>query len=102
MKKNEFEKMVNDQLLICNSVYHCDDNYEKYTKSFNLKKNTWIYFDFFYPTDNGSCWCLTVIYDDGSYTNRRRMFCVSADVKNDGTINLDIDSLYEKYKRISR
>ena len=101
MKKNEFEKLINNQLLICSKVYNSDDNYEKYTKSYKLKKNTWIDFDFFYPSDNGSCWCLTFIFDDGSYT-RRRMFSVSADVKNDGTINLDIDSLYEKYKRFSR
>ena len=101
MRKNEFEKMVNDQLLICGSVFNSDDNYEKYTKSFKLKKNTWIYFDFFYPTDNGSCWCITFIFDDGSYT-RRRMFSVSVDVKDNGSNNLDIDSLYEKYKRISR
>ena len=54
-----------------------------------------------FPTENGSCWCLTVLYDDGSYTNRK-MFSVSVDVKNDGTNDLDIDSLYERYKRISR
>ena len=101
MKKNDFEKLINDQLLICSSVYNSDSDYEKYTKTYKLKKNTWIYFDFFYPTDNGSCWCLTFMYYDGSYT-RHRMFSVSADVKNDGTINLDMDSLYEKYKRISR
>ena len=101
MRKNELEKMVNDQLLICSSVYNSDSYYEKYNKSYKLKKNTFVYFDFFYPTDNGSCWCLTFIYDDGSYT-RRRMFSLSVDVKNDGSMNLDIDSLYEKYKRISR
>ena len=101
MKKNAFETLVNDQLLICSKVYNSDDNYEKYTKSYKLKKNTFVYFDFFYPTDNGSCWCLTFIYDDGSYT-RRRLFSVSVDVKDDCSMNLDIDSLYEKYKRISR
>ena len=101
MRKNEFEKMVNDQLLICNSVYHSDDNYEKYTKTFRLKKNTWMDFDFFYPTDNGSCWCLTFMYDDDSYT-RRRMFTVGVDIKNDGSNNLDIDSLYDRYKKFSR
>lgn len=101
MKKNDFEKMVNDQLLICSSVYNSDDNYEKYTKSIQMKKNTWMDFDFFYPTDNGSCWCITVLYDDGEY-NSRRMFTVAADVKDNGTINLDIDSLYERYKKISR
>ena len=101
MRKNEFEKMVNDQLLICNSVYNSDDNYEKYTTSIKLKKNTLIYFDFFYPTDNGSCWCLTFIFGDGSYT-RRRMFTVGVDIKNDGTNDLDIDSLYERYKKFSR
>ena len=101
MKKNAFEKLINDQLLICSSVYNSDSDYEKYTKTYKLKKNTWIDFDFLYPTDNGSCWCLTVLYDDGSYT-RRRMFSVNVDIMNDGSTDLDIDSLYEKYKRISR
>ena len=101
MKKNEFEKMVNDQLLICNNVYNSDSDYEKYTKTFRLKKNTWMDFDFFYPTFNGSCWCITFRYDDGSYT-RRRLFTVGVDIKNDGSNNLDIDSLYDRYKKISR
>ena len=101
MKKNVFEKLINDQLLICSKVYNSDSNYEKYTKSIQLKKNTWVDFDFFYPTENGSCWSITILYDDGSYSSRR-MFTVSVDVKNDDSMNLDIDSLYEKYKRISR
>ena len=101
MKKNAFEKLVNDQLEVCNSVFNSDENYEKYTKSFKLKKNTWIDFDFMSPTENGSCWCLTVLYDDGSYSSRR-MFSVIVDVKNNGNNDLDIDKLYEKYKRISR
>ena len=100
MKKNEFEKMVNDQLLICNSVYH-NDNYEKYNKSIQMKKNTGSEFDFFYPTENGSCWCITVLYDDGSYSSRR-MFTVGVDVKDNGSNNLDIDSIYERYKKINR
>ena len=101
MKKNAFEKLVNDQLDACSSVFNSNPNYEKYTKSFQLKKNTWIDFDFMSPTENGSCWCLTILFEDGSYT-RRRMFSVIVDVKNDGSSDLDIDSLYERYKRISR
>ena len=101
MKKNAFETLVNDQLDVCSSVFNSDENYEKYTKSIQMKKNTWIEFDFMFPTDNGSFWCITVLYDDGSYSSRR-MFSVSVDVKNDGTNDLDMDSLYERYKRISR
>lgn len=101
MKKNAFEKLVNDQLEVCSSVFNNNPNYEKYTKSFKLKNNTWIDFDFMSPTENGSCWCVTFLYDDGSYT-RRRMFSVIVDVKNNGNNDLDIDKLYEKYKRISR
>ena len=101
MKKNAFETLVNEQLEVCNSVFNSDENYEKYSKSFKLKKNTWIDFDFMFPTDEGSCWCITVLYEDGSYT-RRRMISVSVDIKTDGRNNLDIDSLYERYKRISR
>ena len=101
MKKNAFETLVNEQLLICNTVYNSDENYEKYNKSYQLKKNVWIEFDFMYPTDNGSCWCITVLYDDGSYSSRR-MFSVSVDVKNDGTTDLDMDKLYERYKQINR
>ena len=101
MRKNAFEKLINEQLDVCSSVSNSDENYEKYTKSIQMKKNTWIEFDFMYPTENGSCWCLTVLYDDGSYSSRR-MFSVNADVKNDGTIYLDMDSLYERYKQISR
>ena len=101
MRKNDFEKLVNEQLEVCSSVFNNNPNYENYTKSIQLKKNTWIEFDFMFPTDNGSCWCITVLYDDGSYTNRR-MFSVSVDVKNDGSNNLDIDSLYERYKKINR
>ena len=101
MKKNEFEKMVNDQLLICSSVFNSDKNYEKYTKSIQMKKNVWIEFDFMFPTDNGSCWCITLLYDDGSYTNRH-MFTVAVDVKNNGTNDLDMDNLYERYKKINR
>ena len=101
MRKNAFETLINDQLDVCSSVFNSNPNYEKYTKSFKLKNNTWIDFDFMSPTFNGSCWCITVLYDDGSYT-RRRMFSVIVDVKNDGSNDLDIDSLYEKYKRISR
>ena len=101
MRKNAFETLINDQLDVCSSVYNSDENFEKYTKSIKMKKNTWIDFDFMYPTFNGSCWCITVLYDDGSYT-RRRMFSVNVDVKNDGSNDLDIDSLYERYKRISR
>ena len=101
MRKNAFENLVNEQLDVCSSVFNSDENYEKYTKSIQMKKNTWIEFDFMYPTENGSCWCITCLYDDGSYSSRR-LFSVSVDVKNDGSMNLDIDSLYEKYKRISR
>ena len=101
MRKNAFENLVNDQLDVCNSVFNSDENYEKYTKSFKLKKNVWIDFDFMFPTDEGSCWCITVLYEDGSYT-RRRMFSVNVDIKENGTTDLDIDSLYERYKRISR
>ena len=101
MKKNAFETLVNDQLEVCNSVFNSDENYEKYTKSFKLKKNTWIDFDFMFPTENGSCWCITVLYEDGSYT-RRRMFSVSVDIKKNGSCDLDMDKLYERYKRIGR
>ena len=101
MKKNAFENLVNEQLEVCSSVFNSDENYEKYTKSIQMKKNTWIEFDFMYPTDNGSCWCITVLYDDGSYSSRR-LFSVSVDVKNDGRNDLNMDSLYEKYKKISR
>ena len=101
MRKNAFENLVNEQLDVCSSVFNSDENYEKYTKSIQMKKNTWIEFDFMFPTDSGSCWCITVLYDDGSYTNRR-MFSVSVDVKNDGTTDLDMDSLYERYKQINR
>lgn len=101
MRKNAFETLVNEQLDVCSSVFNSDKNYEKYTKSIQMKKNVWIEFDFMYPSDNGSCWCITVLYDDGEY-NSRRMFCVNVDVKNDGSNDLDIDSLYERYKRISR
>lgn len=101
MKKNAFETLVNEQLEVCSSVFNNNPNYEKYTKSFNLKKNVWIDFDFMYPTDNGSCWCVTILFDDGSYT-RRRMFSFSVDIKKDGSCDLDMDRLYEKYKRISK
>ena len=101
MKKNAFEKLVNEQLEVCNTVFNSDENYEKYTKSIQLKKNTWIEWDFMYPTDNGSCWCLTLLFDDGSYSSRR-IFSVNDEIKNDGTIYLDMDSLYERYKKINR
>ena len=101
MKKNAFENLVNDQLEVCNSVYNSDENYEKYTKSIQMKKNTWIEFNFMYPIVNGSCWCITVLFDDGSYSSRR-MFSVSVDVKDNGSNNLDVDSLYERYKQINR
>ena len=101
MRKNAFETLVNEQLEVCSSVFNSDENYEKYTKSIQMKKNTWIEFDFMYPTDNGSCWCITVLYDDGSYTNRK-MFSGAVDVKKNGTTDLDMDSLYERYKKINR
>ena len=101
MRKNAFETLVNEQLEVCSSVFNSDENYEKYTKSIQMKKNTWIEFDFMYPTDNGSCWCITVLYDDGSYTNRK-MFSVAVDVKKNGTTDWDMDSLYERYKIINR
>ena len=101
MRKNAFETLVNDQLDVCSSVFNSDENYEKYTKSIQMKTNTWIEFDFMFPTENGSCWCITVLYDDGSYSSRR-MFSVSVDIKTDGRNNLDIDSLYERYKQINR
>ena len=101
MRKNAFETLVNEQLEVCSSVFNSDENYEKYTKSIQMKNNTWIEFDFMFPTDNGSCWCITILFDDGSYSNRR-MFSVSVDVKNDGTNDLDVDSLYERYKNINR
>ena len=101
MRKNAFETLVNEQLDVCSSVFNSDENYEKYTKSIQMKTNTWIEFDFMFPTENGSCWCITVLYDDGSYSSRR-MFSVSVDIKTDGRNNLDIDSLYERYKQINR
>ena len=101
MRKNAFETLVNDQLDVCSSVFNSDENYEKYTKSYQLKKNVWIDFDFMFPTENGSCWCITVLYDDGSYSSRR-MFSVSVDIKKNGSSDLDIDSLYERYKKINR
>lgn len=101
MRKNAFETLVNEQLDVCSSVFNSDKNYEKYTKSIQLKKNVWIDFDFMFPTDDGSCWCLTVLFDDGSYSSRR-MFSVNVDIKKNGTNDLDMDSLYERYKRISR
>ena len=101
MRKNAFENLVNEQLDVCSMVFNSDKNYEKYTKSIQMKKNTWIEFDFMYPTDNGSCWCITVLFDDGSYTNRN-MFTVAVDVKNNGSNDLDMDNLYERYKNINR
>ena len=101
MRKNAFENLVNEQLDVCSSVFNSDENYEKYTKSIQMKKNVWIDFDFMYPSDKGSCWCITVLFDDGSYTNRN-MFTVAVDIKNNGTTDLDIDNLYERYKKINR
>ena len=101
MIKNAFETLVNEQLDVCSSVFNNNPNYEKYTKSIQMKKNTWIEFDFMYPTDNGSCWCITCLYDDGSYSSRR-MFSVNVDIKNNGSNDLDIDNLYERYKKINR
>ena len=101
MRKNAFKTLVNEQLMVCSSVFNNNPNYEKYTKSIQMKKNVWIDFDFMFPSDNGSCWCITVLFDDGSYTNRN-MFTVAVDVKNNGTTDLDMDSLYERYKKINR